>query len=254
MPSTVIVVPCFNEGARLDIEEYRRFIAHNSWIDFRFVDDGSSDGTWEVLRRLAAGSPARITVRRLRRNRGKSEAVRLGVLDALDGACGPDCEFVGYWDADLATPLDQVAAFRDVLKDNTELDLVMGSRVKLLGHAVQRRVIRHYAGRIAAAAASVLLDLGAYDTQCGAKLFRVRRSTRELFDQPFLTRWMFDVEILARWIRQHQDTSRSALEARIHEVPLPQWNDVPGSTVRAIDMIRAPMQLARIYLAYRRDL
>src|SRR5438132_292008 len=78
---------------------------------------------------------------------------------------------IGYWDADLSTPLDQVDRLLAALRDDPQCRLAMGSRVKRLGADIMRRPSRHILGRIFATFASGILGFGVYDSQCGAKLF-----------------------------------------------------------------------------------
>src|SRR5262249_27231448 len=160
------------------------------------------DGTREKLEELRSLAPERVEVLALRANVGKAEAVRAGVLRALDRGAA----YVGFWDADLATPLAVVNEFRARLAARCELELVMGARIALLGRRIARRALRHYAGRAFATGASLALALPVYDTQCGAKLWRVLPHTRELFERPFAGRWTFDVELLAR--RRELERSR----------------------------------------------
>ena len=64
MPKTIIVVPCYNEEKRLDIEGYRRFLASPE-IELLFVNDGSKDGTPMVLAALlreARGARSRTSI------------------------------------------------------------------------------------------------------------------------------------------------------------------------------------------------
>jgi hypothetical protein len=124
---------------------------------------------------------------------------------------------------------------------------VLGSRVRLLGHDIDRRVARHYLGRVFATAASVTLRLPVYDTQCGAKLFRVSETVEALFAEPFCTGWVFDVEILARLVR---DVGHEAAARRVCELPLERWQDVAGSRVKPIDFARAIGELHRIHRRY----
>ncbi len=96
-----------------------------------------------------------------------------------------------------------------------------------------------------------MLQLPIYDTQCGAKLFRVSPNTRALFAEPFSTRWVFDVEILARYIRRLGSAESAA--AQIYEFPLPVWEDIAGSKVGPTDFVTAFGDVVRIYWKYMRS-
>jgi glycosyltransferase involved in cell wall biosynthesis len=235
-----IVVPCFNEAERLDGQAFLDYVRSQADVGILFVDDGSTDGTRRALEGLAAQDDG-IGVHVLEQNSGKAEAVRQGVLRAFDA----DPEIVGYLDADLATPLDAVAEIRALLDADPEVLLAMGSRVKLLGRKIERSKARHYIGRVFATLASTMLGLSVYDTQCGAKLFRVTPVTREIFSEPFMTGWVFDVELMAR-LQKHADGERV-----IREHPLRQWLDVAGSKVRFTDGLKAGWDLLRIGWRYR---
>jgi hypothetical protein len=133
------------------------------------------------------------------------------------------------------------------------VQLVVGSRVAMLGREIRRSTVRHFLGRAFATAASAVLRMPVYDTQCGAKLFRVTAQTAPLFAEPFCSRWVFDVEILARLqcsIAFLASTSSS--DGMVYEVPLDQWRDVNGSRLRPRDFLVAALDLARIYWCYKR--
>ena len=202
MSSAIIVIPCYNEAQRLPIHAFKAFAYAEHPQRFLFVNDGSTDGTVRVLKTLHDDDPERYALCALPRNVGKAEAVRTGVLLAF--AAGPD--YIGYWDADLATPLETIPTFCTLLDAQPNLEMVFGARVRLLGRSIERSVLRHYLGRMFATAASITLGLGIYDTQCGAKLFQASPAMQSLFQEPFLTRWLLDVEILARLIHARRGT------------------------------------------------
>jgi glycosyltransferase involved in cell wall biosynthesis len=197
------------------------------------------------IRDLEAGGCGRIGVLALPHNQGKAEAVRQGMLAAFDAGAS----FFGFWDADLATPLNAVALFLDLLDERGGIDLVTGARVKLLGRDVRRRGLRHYLGRVYATAASLALGLAVYDTQCGAKIFRDGSAVRRCFVGAFRSSWVFDVEVLARYI---EAVGKERAEASIYELPLPVWIDVPGSKVKLQDGVTAIRDLARIWISRRK--
>jgi glycosyltransferase involved in cell wall biosynthesis len=241
-----VVVPCYNEAQRLDIERFREFIAGHDDVRIVFVDDGSRDNTREILTQLCKGWEGRAGILARERNRGKAAAVRAGVEYAL--RCF-DPKIVGYWDADLATPLNALDQFLEVLQARSDVLMVFGARVKLLGRHVERRAIRHYLGRVFATAVSTILRLPIYDTQCGAKLFRVDAAARAAFAEPFLSKWVFDVEILARYLRFFKHDNRKLAQA-IYEYPLERWVDVAGSKVHPGDFLKAFVDVARIRRKY----
>jgi dolichyl-phosphate beta-glucosyltransferase len=241
----IVVVPCFNEEHRLPVDAFRAFAPEGLRVEFLFVNDGSTDGTLRLLESLQAADPARNSVLNLERNSGKAEAVRLGMLAAMDRK--PD--YFGFWDADLATPLTEIPRFMDAFVSRAEIEMVFAARVRLLGRSISRNPGRHYFGRVGATLISSSLGLAVYDTQCGAKLFRTSDAIRELFAQPFISRWIFDVEIIARLVRQR---GRDAAARAIYELPIMVWHDVKGSKVKSTDFGRALKDLWKIHRAYNR--
>jgi dolichyl-phosphate beta-glucosyltransferase len=241
-----LIVPCYNEAKRLEVASFRSFLAERTGVHILFVDDGSRDQTMKVLESVRAGYEDSASILPCPKNRGKAEAVRIGILHALDRF---NPIFVGFWDADLATPLDALPRFSETFARNAAIEMVFGARVQLLGRHIERRAARHYAGRVFASAVSVLLRMKIYDSQCGAKLFRVTAESRQVFASPFLSKWVFDVEILARYQALLGRTPEQ-LEHVIYEYPLERWTDVDGSKVRASDFAIAFLDMFRIYRRY----
>jgi glycosyltransferase involved in cell wall biosynthesis len=208
-----------------------------------FVNDGSSDGTGALLEMLRSSAPDRLMVLNLTHNSGKAEAVRRGIMHA---ASLGRFAFVGYWDADLATPLHQVDRLLTAF-DVDAVQMALGCRVKRLGSDIDRRATRHYLGRVFSTFASQLLDLPVYDSQCGAKLFR-SQITGALFQERFVTNWAFDLEILVR-LRRH--LGPTAFVNAAVEVPLTVWHEVGQSKMTPAHMLAMPIEVIRIRRKYR---
>jgi glycosyltransferase involved in cell wall biosynthesis len=220
---TIVVVPCFNEAARLDRDFLGSFLERPG-IDLILVNDGSTDGTEALLREWTAARAGHARVLSLVKNQGKGEAVRQGILTALR----EDPAIVGYVDADGATPAVECWRLLDFLDGHPETVAVLGARIKLLGLDIRRSLSRHYTGRVFATAVSWILDLPVYDTQCGAKFFRNGPLTRRTFQPPFSSRWFFDVELIGRLAAQVRVSGRNP-ESTLLEVPLHAWHDIAGS-------------------------
>lgn len=235
-----IVVPCYNEEKRLDSARFLQFIESNPAISFLFVNDGSKDGTLKVLKLIQERFPKQVAILDLEKNGGKAEAVRQGIMVASAQA---EMKWVGFWDADLATPLDEILRFQQLIDNRTELKMIMGCRFRHLGSNIDRKPSRHYVGRIFATIVSMMLKLPVYDTQCGAKLFEAQLA-QKIFATSFISRWLFDVELLFR--------SRPFINPQqIYELPLCSWMDVNGSRLKFSDFLKSPFILAKIYLAHR---
>lgn len=233
--SVCLVVPCYNECARLAVDEIGA-LAADSRVSLVLVDDGSTDGTLDLLRTIERDTP-RVTVIALPKNQGKGEAVRAGLISAS----AAETTWLGYFDADMATPASEILRLLDVAVGRPCVDVVLGSRVALLGHDVQRSVFRHYTGRVFATFASLVLAKAVYDTQCGAKLLRRTTAFDEAIEAPFLSRWAFDVELLGRLESAGADTSR------YWEEPLLIWRDVSGSRRTLLASVRATLELLPIW-------
>lgn len=232
-----LVIPCFNEEARLDIKKYNYFLKRNNNIDLLFVNDGSRDNTIEVIKKIEhQNKNGRII--NLKSNVGKGEAVRQGVLQFLKRKYS----LIGYWDADLSTSLEEVHEFIIKLQNDKNINAVIGSRIYKLGSNIQRKSFRHILGRIVTSILSFgpLNGIGVYDSQCGAKLFK-NEICQTIFSSSFKTKWLFDVELLKR-MNQIRPVSES-----VYEFPLKKWIHKDGSKIKLLDFYKIMKEIAILF-------
>ena len=238
--SLTLVVPCYNEETRLDTSAFLEWVSARPWRRLCFVDDASLDQTAAVLDHLRA-QHSRIAVLHLDRNHGKAGAVRVGILQ--DSAS----DLVGFWDADLATPLKEVDRLIEVLANNPDLQCAAGIRVMRLGASIERSFTRRVSSRLFVTVANVLLGLPAYDTQCGAKLFR-RNVAQSLFADDFVSPWFFDLEL---YLRLRELSPDLELTQCVCESAVTEWKAMGHSSLRLRDFAKAPLELYQIYRRYR---
>lgn len=215
-----VVIPCYNEVDRLDPAACVDALMEYSNLALLFVDDGSTDTTREVIDQICERGGERASALYLATNAGKGEAVRQGMLALTRKGT---CDIVGFWDADLAVPLQEIPDFVALFKA-PHIKGVIGSRVHLSGRNIERIRFRHYLGRVFATVISFTFDLLYYDTQCGAKLFRADM-IRPVIEKPFGSRWIFDVEMLIRI----SGLTVQDENAVIYEFPVRQWKNVMGT-------------------------
>ncbi len=227
-----VVVPCFNEDHRIDELAFLE-LAESGVLRLLFVNDGSTDGTDAILERLRRKAEA-IDVLCLPQNAGKAEAVRQGLRNVV--AAG--APIAGYFDADLATPATELIRMVRILEGRSELVAVFGSRVARLGCRIERSLVRHYTGRVFATFASVALGVAVYDTQCGAKVFRVNENFVAAVQAPFRSPWSFDVALCHRLFDGTTELPGLPSTSFL-EMPLEEWSDVAGSKVNVAGSLAA---------------
>ncbi len=229
-----IIIPFYNEEKRIVLESFHQIFMNSLHYDFILVDDGSSDNTFEVLNQFKDEFSI-IEVLKLDNNVGKAEAIRAAVLSISN------CDFIAYYDADLATPFSELEKLIQFSVQNPKYLLVMGARIKLIGNSVKRSLKRHYFGRIFATIVSqFLLKVAVYDTQCGAKVFDFV-TAKHIFDIPFISKWLFDVELLKRLQKIHN------LKEVVKEIPLEKWEEIENSKIKVVDFFKIPFELFQIY-------
>lgn len=232
----IIVVPCFNEEDRLMPDAFFSSLEQNSSLHWLFVDDGSKDRTAAIIQSMSAQFPDRIFFHQLDKNSGKGEAVRQGLIKAVD----MNATLTGYYDADLATPLTELYRLLNIFsKQNVKV--LFGARVFLLGRNIDRKRCRYWLGRCFALVASSMLRLKVYDTQCGMKLISNFPEFKNCIEKPFDSSWLFDVELIQRMIKVGQLKVEDFFEE-----PLLAWTDVGGSKVKAKAFVVALYDLFKI--------
>jgi dolichyl-phosphate beta-glucosyltransferase len=184
-----IVIPAYNEGARLGatLEKVLGYLrAQGRNAEVIVVDDGSRDNTAELVRGFAARDPALRLVENPG-NRGKGYAVRNGMLNARG-------EVVVFSDADLSSPIEEMPKLLAALAAGA--DIAIGSRWLRAELQMQRQSLhRQLFGRVFNLLLRIILGLRFKDTQCGFKAF-TRRAAQTILPLQRIERWGFDPEIL----------------------------------------------------------
>src|SRR5438874_3543705 len=216
LPPFSVVIPCFNEQARIGntLHVTLNYLAANApTSELIVVNDGSSDATGAIARKILAET--KVTTRLLENfpNRGKGAAVRTGLLAATKP--------IGLFsDADLSTPIEETPKLIELIA-NGEVDIAFGSRAldrSLIG--VHQPWRREQAGRVFNLLVRVATGLPFWDTQCGFKAFRLD-VCRPILEAARVDGFAFDVELL---LLAH----RAGL--RIREIPF-RWNHAEGGKV-----------------------
>ncbi|MPY61476.1 dolichyl-phosphate beta-glucosyltransferase [Streptomyces spongiae] len=223
-----VVIPAYNEEKRLGptldaVTDHLREAGDGTTWEVIVVDDGSADGTRDVVKAAAADEP-RVQLVTSPRNRGKGNALRLGV-------CASYGRRVLVTDADLAAPIEELEHLDKALADGQSA--AIGSRATP-GATIERHQhpLRETLGRAGNFLIRALAVPGIRDTQCGFKLFDGDRA-REAFAASRLNGFGIDIEILQHFRRSGWPVA---------EVPV-RWAHQSGSKIGPFDYARVLAEL-----------
>ena len=215
-----VVIPAYNESTRLPqtLRETLRFLSGMPWRSrVLVVDNGSVDGTASAAAEIAAevGEVDRVAVDVIGCSRpGKGAAVRRGILAGR-------APLVGFFDADLATPLDTLPAAIAALRGGAAA-AIASRHVPGARFVESQPLTRRLGGHVFRTLSGALVS-GVADTQCGFKFFQRPVVTAALV-RTRTTGFAFDVELLHRI--QHDG-------GEVVELPV-AWTDRAGSTFHPV--------------------
>lgn len=217
MPKYSIIIPAYNESARLGatLDRVLDHVAVQRWdAEVMVVNDGSRDDTAEMVLARARTNPALRLIENPG-NHGKGYSVRNGMLKAVG-------EIRLFTDADLSSPIEEANQLFAAIEAGA--DVAIGSRWLQPDTQTQRQsLLRQFYGRTFNLILRLLLGLRFKDTQCGFKAFN-RSAAHRLFSAQTIEGWGFDAELLFI-------ADKSGL--KVKEVPV-VWSDAEGTRIHPL--------------------
>jgi len=229
-PELSIVVPAYNEGARIEhaLERILSCVEERGWnAEVLVVDDGSTDNTAAIVQSWMERHP-RLHLIQNPGNRGKGYSVRNGLLQAAG-------EIVMFTDADLSAPMEEAERLFAAIREGA--DVAIGSRwLDRARQTIHQPLYRQVFGRCFNWITRTVMGLPFRDTQCGFKAFK-RSVAQVIFRLQTIERWGFDPEIL--FIAQK-------LGYEIREVPVTWGHDERSRISYLRDGLKMLEEMARI--------
>jgi CheY-like chemotaxis protein len=238
-----VVIPCYNEEDRLLSTDFIDFIDNNHGYSLCFVNDGSKDKTLDVLKKLQLGREDYITIYDCKKNGGKAEAVRIGMLQLAKQS---QLDYIGFLDADLSINFED---FMDLVNtfNNSNYKVVSGSRIYRMGADIEKQSARAIISKTINLIIRKTLGMEFNDTQCGAKIM-TKEIVNKTFQTKFITKWLFDVEI---FMRMRNIFGLEETKKMLCEKPLNRWIHVDGSKLSFKDSLKIIGQIFQIFIFYR---
>lgn len=229
-PSLSVIIPAYNEEARLEgtLQRVQEYLDGKGWeYEILVVDSGSRDGTAAIAERFRRRCP-RLDLLRTGGKRGKGAAVRKGMLEGRGDS-------LLFSDADLSTPIEEVDKLLKEIESGC--DVALGSRAaKGADIQVRQPFYRETMGKIFNLFVRALAVRGFGDTQCGFKCFR-REAARDIFARGLLDGFAFDVEVV--WLALKRGY-------RVREVPVVWRNELRSRVHPLFDSSRMLADLFRL--------
>jgi len=157
-----IVIPLYNECDSLsELNDWIVSVMHSNRFDFEviYIDDGSTDGSWEVIEQLCARHPE-IKAIQFQKNFGKSQALHAGFKAAVG-------DVVITMDADLQDSPEEIPDLIEQLQKE-ELDLVSGWKKKRYDSLIGKNIPSKLFNWAARRSSGIKLN----DFNCGLKAYR----------------------------------------------------------------------------------
>ena len=216
-----VIIPLFNESRVIldTLSKLNRYFAKQPYgFELIVVDDGSTDGTRDLINSLSQENPY---IRLISNSHmGKGASVKSGVLSASG-------DYILFTDADLSTPIEELGKLMPFFKDG--YDVIIGSRAKKESNILRHQpIIRQAMGKIFNMLVRLFVLRGIKDTQCGFKVFR-RQAAHKIFSLQRLNGFSFDVEIL--YIAK-------ALGYKIKDIPITWINRIDSRVGIAKDSLK----------------
>ncbi len=230
--SLSIIIPAYNEEKRIrqTIISLRSYLKSKKYTyEIIAVDDGSTDGTINVLKDILSADLRIITITKS----GKGTAVKEGMLSANN-----DYEYAFFMDADLSTGVEEIESFINIFKSEPETEVIIGSRYLPEGAVIVQPPFRNLVGKTFSLIKSKLLGINFYDSQCGFKAFRMK-TAKKIFAKSEIKGFSFDVEVLYIALLNGIKINESSVD----------WKHQPGGHVNIIaDSVPMLIELIEIFL------
>jgi glycosyltransferase involved in cell wall biosynthesis len=212
----VIIIPCYKEQDRLPqyLSELKKFVSIYD-LQFVIVDDGSPEVLYNKLKlNIEPYLSESIVLLHYPTNKGKGFAISYGIDNS-------NSEIIGFLDADGSIPDYEVGRLiNQFINEISEIDMLIASRIMILGKKINRKFHRHFMGRIFISYLNYLFPMKVYDSQCGLKLFK-RQNYEIVKNQIHDFRWLWDTQLLILFYYNHFKNI---------EVPI-DWNEIGQSRV-----------------------
>ncbi len=191
-PQLSVIIPAYNESRYISgtVQSIINYLKPRySSFEVIVVDDGSQDGTAQVLEKTTLSLPRDCSVQVLRNetNQGKGYSIQRGMQTSSG-------KIVFFTDADLAYDLSVIDLITQSIRNGA--DVAIGSRF-VTGSQIQSEVpfLRHLSGKIFNLLVRLLLFSGISDTQCGVKGFS-QTAAKAIFPRQTMRHFSFDVEVI----------------------------------------------------------
>lgn len=185
-----IIIPCYKEHERLPkFLENLSILIKNSNIKILIIDDGSPENYFDLLKtNVSKFLNKNIELHHYEKNIGKGHAIAYGINLAKT-------KYVGFLDADGSIGEKEVFRMVNYFRKNSEIDMLISSRIAMLGRTIDRKISRHVTGRIFATISNILFPIQVYDSQCGFKLFS-KAKYENVKNKIIDNQWLWDTQLL----------------------------------------------------------